>query len=191
MQFNAPNPTPPKYSLQLLKGEKEPVFSQELISYRFDDGSSFPVSYVDFAKQYGYGRTCGEFFIYIPMRDYCDSFFNRCKAIKSTYNHLLNNPDDVWFDLKPDADFEMLKRLIPFAKSENGYYLFWDPYGSIANEMDIYITDFRTGFIKVARNLYELIDKMTSAQHFQEVFPLFRQQPLPATFEPMKRHSSE
>ncbi len=177
-----------KYNLQILREQKEPVNMDELIRFRFDDGSSFPTSYIDFAKQYGFGRTCGEFLIYVPMGDYCDSFFNQTLAIKRTYSDVLRSPNDVWFPLKPDVDFEKLKRLIPFARSENGNYLFWDSERSIPDEMDIYITDFGgLGFIKTASSLYELIEKMTDSNQFKKVFPLFYKDALPATFEPIQK----
>ena len=179
-----------KYILNTSPEEKTPANEVELNSFRFNDGSAFPVSYIEFAQQFGYGITCGEFMIYVPMGDYCDSFSNQNKAIKSTYSDVLKNPDDVWFPLEPDADFETLSRLIPFGKSENGYYLFWDSKRSSPNEMDIYITDFRgLGFVKAAGNLYELIAKMTNSEHFKEVFPRFRQEELPATFKPLQKRT--
>ena len=84
-----------KYTLQVSSGEKTPVNTHELTSFRFADGSAFSASYVDFARQFGYGITCGEFMIYIPMGDYCDSFLNQSKAIKNTYCDVLENPDEM------------------------------------------------------------------------------------------------
>jgi len=176
-----------KYSLQVLTDEITHANIDELIEFRFANGLAFPTSYIDFAQQFGYGVTCGEFLIYVPMGNYCDSFSIRSKAIKGTYNDVLEDHNNLWFPLEPDVDFEKLDSLIPFASSENGYYLFWDSTKSLVGEMDIYITDFRgLGFIKVAKNLYELIKKMTSSIYFKEVFPLFRQNSLPATFKPLK-----
>jgi hypothetical protein len=173
----------------MLEGKKEPVNLDEMLSYRFGDGTSFPTSYIEFARQYGFGLTCGEFLIYIPMGGYCDSFFSQSCAIKGTYSDVLGNPNDVWFDIEPDVDFERLKRLIPFASSDNGNYLFWDSARTVPNEMDIYITDFRgLGFVKAASSLYELIEKMTDPKQFKEVFPLFYQEELPATFMPFQKH---
>lgn len=175
-----------EYNLQVVEGTTKPIKRDKLSSFKFEDGTSFPASYVDFAIQYGYGVTCGQFLIYMPIASNCDSFTNQSQVIKSTYSDVLGNPGDVWFPLEPDMDFEKLKRLIPFAKSENGYYLFWDIVRNTSNEMDIYITDFGgLGFIKAASNLYELIAKITSPEHFKEVFPLFVQEALPATFRPI------
>lgn len=177
-----------KYNLQVLSEQIEPAGIEELQSFRFGDGSSFPTSYAVFAKQYGYGVTCGEFLIYVPMGDYCDSFTIQSGAIKATYGDVLESPDKVWFPLEPDADHALLRRLIPFSRSENGKYLFWDTKRSTPDEMDIYITDFNgLGFIKAAANLYELLDKMTNPDRFKEVFPLFVREPLPATFKPLRK----
>lgn len=179
-----------KYNLQVLSEPVEPAGVEELQAFRFGDGSPFPASYVRFAKQYGYGVTCGEFLIYVPMGDYCDSFTVQSAAIKATYADALESPDKVWFPLEPDADFDKLRRLIPFSRSENGYYLFWDAKRREPDEMDIYITDFKgLGFIKAAANLYELLDKMTNPDRFKEVFPLFAREPLPATFWPLRKIS--
>ena len=52
------------------------------------------------------------------------------------------------------------------------------------DEMDIYITDFRaTGFLRVASNLYDFFDKVTSPDRYKEVLP-FAQGMLPNTFQP-------
>lgn len=119
------------------------------------------------------------------MGDYPDSFVNQSAGIKSTYSDVLCNPDEVWFDLEPDADIEVLRRLVPFSKSENGFYLFWD-VDSGKDEMDIYVSDFNgLGFVKAASSLCEFFERVTSAERYKQVFPLFRQSPLPATFEPI------
>jgi hypothetical protein len=178
-----------KFNLQMLEGKQEPAALEELLAFRFEDGTGFPASYIEFAKQYGYGVTCDQFLIYVPLGDYCDSFKNQSRAIRGTYSDVLGSAEDVWFDLAPDVDFEKLKRLIPFAGSENGNYLFWDPARKTPDEMDIYITDFRgLGFVKAAANLQELIEKMTSAERYKEVSPLFYKEPLPATFRPVQKH---
>lgn len=177
-----------EYGLHVLEGCKEPVELEELLAFRFEDGSPFPASYIAFARQYGFGVTCGQFLIYVPMGGHCDSFLSQSRAIRGTYSDVLSGPDAVWFPLEPDVDFEKLKRLIPFAGSENGNYLFWEPERTTPDEMDIYITDFRgLGFVKAASNLYELVEKMTSNERFREVFPLFYSEALPATFKPLQK----
>lgn len=153
-----------------------------LHNFTFVNGRKFPPSYVSFVRQYGYGLSCGLFIIYIPMGDYPDSFFIRSKEIISTYQDVLNNKEELWFDVAPDLEYSKLKDLIPFGVSENGDYLFWDIM-SKESEMDIYITDFRaTGFLRVARDLYDFFYKVTSPDRYKEVLP-FAQEMLPNTFQ--------
>ena len=153
-----------------------------LHDFTFKNGRKFPSSYVSFVRQYGYGLSCGLFIIYTPMGDYPDSFFIRSKEIISTYQDVLDNKENLWFDVAPDLEYSRLKDLIPFGVSENGDYLFWDIM-STEDEMDIYITDFRaTGFLRVASDLYELFYKVTSPDRYKEVLP-FAQEKLPTTFQ--------
>ncbi|MDR0817277.1 MAG: SMI1/KNR4 family protein, partial [Clostridiales Family XIII bacterium] len=159
----------------------------ELSAFRFVNNRPFPSSYKDFSQVYGYGISCGEFIIYVPMGHYCDSFIFQSEVIKNTYADLLYKRADVWFPLGPDVNFEILRCLVPFSKSENGNYLFWD-IDSGYDEMDIYITDFRgLGFIKAARDLYEFFDKVTSQERYNEVFPKLYGSPLPSTFRSLKK----
>lgn len=152
--------------------------------FSFTNGRKFPTSYQKFVKKFGYGRVLGEWFIYIPMGDYGDSWNIRSEEIRSTYY------DDViqgelWFDLEPDGTIEIIKQLVPFAQSENGYYLFWNIVSQpIINEFDIYITDFRgLGVRKAATSIDELIDKMIDKNRFNEIIPLFCQEPYSPIFE--------
>ena len=95
-----------------------------LHDFTFVNGKKFPPSYVSFVRQYGYGLSCGLFIIYIPMGDYPDSFFVRSREIISTYQDVLDNKEELWFDVAPDLEYSKLKDLIPFGVSENGDYLF-------------------------------------------------------------------
>ncbi|MDR2285615.1 MAG: SMI1/KNR4 family protein [Sphingobacterium sp.] len=152
-----------------------------LDSYRFPSGQSFPDSYKAFARSLGYGLLLGQFHVYIPMGDYGDSWNVRSKGIQSTYYQDVLD-DDIWFDLEPDGSVALLKRLVPFAASDNGYYLFWDVESGVDNEFDIYITDFRgTGFRKVGETLYEVIQNLTSDSIIQRM--PFEKEALPDTFE--------
>ena len=144
---------------------------EKLHSYRFSDGLLFPPSYIEFAEQYGYGRVCRNLFIYIPMDNYCDSVFTQSESIKRTYADVLNDENDLWFDLSPDMDYHRLKTLFPFAKSENAHYLFWDTSIRQGSEFDIYISDFRSGFFKAVGDLDGFFDKYCGE----------------AVFEPLKR----
>ena len=121
------------------------------------------------------------------MDDYGDSWNIRTDAIKNTYyNDLINN--NIWFELEPDGNIELLKRLVPFAASENGYYLFWDTTIMEKNEFNIYITDFNgIGFRNAGKTLYEVLEKMTHQKYYKEIFPVFEKEPLPKIFECLNR----
>lgn len=170
-------------------------FDLEITGNRLEKGDSsaletfvFPKSYVDFVEKYGYGLSCNLFLIYIPMGDYPDSFFVRKDEIISTYQDVLDDEDEIWFDLEPDITYEQLKQMVPFGISENGHYLFWDTGESSENgEFNIYITDFRgVGFTKVASNLYEFFERVTSKEEFETVLP-FTQEALSKTFKPLEK----
>jgi hypothetical protein len=170
-----------KYNLNIIG---EPIEFGNIIfldNYKLYNNTHFPNSYKEFIKKYGYGITLGQFYIYIPMDDYGDSWNIRTEEIKNTYyNDIQNN--NIWFDLEPDCDIEIIKRLIPFSASENGYYLFWDPEDKNGKELKIYITDFRTGFRKIGNTLYEIIEKMINIKYLKEILP-FAKEPLPNIFK--------
>jgi hypothetical protein len=116
------------------------------------------------------------------MDNYGDSWNVRTEEIKNTYyNDVINN--EIWFDLEPDGNIELLKRIVPFGSSDNGYYLFWDIETMENNEFEIYLTDFRgTGFKKVGKTLYELLGKMANEKYYKKILP-FSKEPLPNIFE--------
>lgn len=156
-----------------------------LKSYQFENGREFPFSYREFVDKYGYGLTLEQFHIYISMRDYGDSWNVRTEEIKSTYYDDINN--DIWFDLEPDGNIELLKRLVPFSSSDNGYYLFWDIESHNQEEFDIYLTNFRgSRFRKIGESLYEVIDKLTSSEKIKSVMP-FATNALPNKFQCLVR----
>ena len=155
-----------------------------LSTFRFNNGRSFPLSYIRFVRKYGYGLTVDLFHIYIPLAEHGDSIFIRSDEIRSTYyEDVLNG--DIWFEVAADVSLSTLKNLYPFASSDNGEYLFWDLNSLNRNndEMDIYMTDFRSIELKkVASSLYEFIDKITNANKYKELLP-FSNQPLPSIFK--------
>jgi hypothetical protein len=156
-----------------------------LENFRFPNGKAFPKSYKSFVKNYGYGLALGEFHIYIPMGNYGDSLTVRSDEIRSTYIDDVKN-DDIWFDIGPDCSLSIVKRLFPFASSDNGYYLFWDYEIDVAGELDIYITDFKgTGFRKAGKSIDELISNLTGGS-IKEFLP-FCSHPLPRTFKCLKK----
>lgn len=82
----------------------------------------------------------------------------------STYQNVLDNEDELWFDLGNDLQYSNLKHLIPFASSENGHYLFWNISSHPKeNEFDIYITDFRgIPFTYIGKSLYDFVEEVSS-----------------------------
>lgn len=154
----------------------------ELESFRFSNGYKFPKSYRNFVKEFGYGLTLEQFHIYLPMGDYGDSIFIRSEEIQCTYiDDVLNN--DIWFDIEPDGTKEILKRLYPFASSDNGVYLFWDTGSFNNDEFDIFMTDFRgIGFKKIAGNLYDCLESLTEGYKIREELP-FAISPMKNIFE--------
>ena len=173
------------YNLKKVR-DKLTLGSIELLhSHTFFNGRKFPQSYINFVENYGYGLSCDLFIIYVPMENYPDSFFIRSQEIIGTYQDVLDNEDELWFDMEPDLSYKKLKDLIPFAMSENGHYLFWDIESENSEEFDIYITDFKgLGFTKTGKNLYDFFEKLTSKNKFKEILP-FTESSLPATFEPI------
>ena len=146
-----------------------------LETHRLKNGKPFPDSYKAFVREYGYGRALGEWLIYIPMGEYGDSWSVRSQEIRGAYiNYVMSG--DIWWELEPDGSVELMIRMIPFAMSENGYYLFWDIERGEGNEFEIYMTDFRgMGFRRVGASLYAVIEKMTGSGLVVK--------PLPQTFE--------
>ncbi len=131
----------------------------ELDNFHFPNGKKFPSSYRQFAKQYGYGLLCDLFLIYVPLGDYCDSWFNQTSVLKEVFNDFISNS---WYlTLEPDGDESLFLNAVPFGKSENGDFLFWDISSEPKNdEFDIYITDFGgIGVIKIAESMDEFIEK--------------------------------
>lgn len=174
-----------KFNLELLSNKTEKGNLLVLKKYRFPNGRMFPDSYINFVNEYGYGLSANMFIIYIPLEDSDDSFFIRSQEIIATYQEVLNDESELWFDLLPDMSFSLLKDLVPFAMSENGHYLFWNTQSKSSDEFDIYLTDFRgTGFIRVASNLYDFFAKVTSVSSYKEVLP-FQTKVLPKTFMPL------
>ena len=58
----------------------------ELANFRFTNGRGFPASYQRFATQYGWGRSLGNYLVYIPASPHeCDSWQQARAAVKSTY----------------------------------------------------------------------------------------------------------
>ncbi|MCS2858563.1 hypothetical protein NXY44_00030 [Phocaeicola vulgatus] len=74
----------------------------------------------------------------------------------------------IWI-LEPDGSRELMQKCEPFAKGEDGSYLFWDIESQpIEEEFDMHLTDFSgLGVRKVATSIDELFDKMTDKKSIQ------------------------
>ena len=155
-----------------------------LHSFTFDNGRRFPASYIAFVEEFGYSICCDLFLVYIPMVNHQDSFFIRSEQIISTYQEVLDDENELWFDLGQDLTYAQLKNLVPFSMSENGHYLFWDICHGADREFDIYLTHFKgIAFTRVAGDLFELFQKLTSTKNFKGILP-FSSRPLPKVFKP-------
>jgi hypothetical protein len=176
-----------KYNLKIIGKPTEFGNIDFLENHKFKNDKPFPNSYKEFVKKYGYGKTLGQFFIYIPMNDYGDSWNIRTEEIKNTYyDDLIKN--NIWFELEPDANMELLRNLVPFACSENGFYLFWNPETENDGEFDIFVTDFNgLGFRRAGKTLYEVLEKMANEKYYKEIFPIFVKEAFPNVFECFKK----
>ncbi|OCG56726.1 hypothetical protein A9G36_02520 [Gilliamella sp. Choc6-1] len=172
--------------LKLINSFKEPVDRDFLDNYIFGNNREFPNSYKDFAINYGYGLLCNLFLIYIPMENYCDSWQNQFKFMKQLFSEYIDN--EWYLTLDPDGDIVLMRDAVPFAKSENGEFLFWNINSkSKNNEFDIYITDFKgLGVVKIAETLDEFVYKITHAGDYPET-KYFISNSLPAEFKSILR----
>jgi hypothetical protein len=155
--------------------------ASSLESFRFENGPGFPPSYKQFCEELGYGRLCGLFLIYPPLGDHPDSFMMQNEDMKGLFEGYTDPP---LFSLteQPGA-IELVKNAEPFAKSENGEFLFWD----IDNQLDdgefpIYFTDFSSGVKAAGNSLKEFIAIVTDPARYKKVLH-FYQQPLAKSFE--------
>lgn len=167
-----------KFDLQVIHPARVGADSQQLERFAFANGRGFPLSYRLFARQYGWGRSLGEFLIYLPSReDHCDSWQQARQRVKSSYLHELDDyADEDGFELA------LMRRMEPFAVGESGYYLFWDiEQGSLPGEFDIYVSDFRAGLYLAGASLVEVFENLTTPS---AVFnKMFGGQPFARTFE--------
>ena len=75
-----------------------------------------------------------------------------------------------------------MKRMEPFAKSESGYYLFWDIYSEdLPNEFNIYATDFVGDIYLLGKDLFEVFYNLTNDTKILK--ECFNRTPWPKTFE--------
>ncbi len=150
-------------------------------------GRALPESYRQYAQEQGYGLLCNLFIVYLPLdgghENHPDSWFVQRQRISKLFQHYL---EKSLYLFKEDESYpELVAHAEPFARSENGDFLFWDTRQVLHNgEMPIYCTDFSSGICHAGNNLFSFIKNVTSAQRFKAVLP-FHTQSLPATFKPL------
>jgi hypothetical protein len=171
-------------NLRILNNQITKVDLQFLENFQFSNGRKFPKSYREFAKKYGYGLLCDLFIIYVPLGDYCDSWINQTSVLKETFHDFISN--DWYLTLEPDGDESLILDAVPFGKSENGEFLFWNISSEPQkDEFDIYITDFGgIGVIKIAESMSEFINKITNLNLDSRINE-FVNHSLPQTFLPL------
>ena len=92
------------------------------------------------------------------------------------------NDIDEYIDYYPDESLNLMKRMEPFAKSESGYYLFWDIYSEDSpNEFNIYATDFVGDIYLLGKDLFEAFYNLTNDTKILK--ECFNRAPWPKTFE--------
>jgi len=91
-------------------------------------GTALPPSYRAFVKRYGFGLSAGLFMIYVPAPP---GYTGRSQNLVDTSRVLSRELREAlahgWIRFEPDGSEEIVRRLIPFAYSENGDRLAWDP----------------------------------------------------------------
>lgn len=147
-----------------------------------DNMMFFPKSYETYSKELGYGLLCNLFIIYLPWAGeynlHPDSWFVQNIEMKDLFQYYL----DVELSIFDENDKKLLEFAEPFAKSENGEFLFWDKRVVLENnEMPIYFTDFASGIFYVGSTIYELITIVTG-EEYKNVLKFYTKQ-LPLTFE--------
>ena len=167
------------YDLKILNTSQVLADKKYLKEFKFANGKSLPYSYQSFAAQFGWGRVLDNYLIYIPLNPkFHDSWQNAREDIKSTY---INNINE-YIDYYPDESLDLMKRMEPFAKSESGYYLFWDIYSEdLPNEFNIYATDFVGDIYLLGKDLFEVFYNLTNDTKILK--ECFNRAPWPKTFE--------
>ncbi|RZJ88407.1 MAG: hypothetical protein EOO60_11120 [Hymenobacter sp.] len=176
------------FSFDYLKKQSviTPADNEYLLTHKLADGKGFPPSYIAFATQLGWGRLGGLFLIYVPMKQYADSWLIQSPRIKHFMNEFYVEMEGDPFLVEPDGYLGIEQALLPFGMSENGEYLAWDTnHRGATDEMPIYVLAARFGGIRYgAADLYQFIEKCTDNTAVKSALgPGYAA--LPRTFEPL------
>lgn len=167
------------YNLEIISYSQVFADSKYLKEFRFANGKPFPYSYQIFVDQFGWGRALNNYLIYIPSNPkFHDSWQQAREDIRSTY---INNIDE-YIGYYPNDLLSLMERMEPFARSESGYYLFWDIYSdNLADEFDIYATDFVGDIYLLGKDLFEVFYNLTNTTEILQ--KCFNTKPWPKIFE--------
>ena len=157
-----------------------------LKSHKIYKEIGFPPSYIDFVMEFGWGRLCGLFLVYVPLLDnkFPDSWEVQSKKYKGWMDDFYGAEGKVYdFLFEPDGTAELVKNAVPFAMSENGDYLIWDVENpDERGECPIYgITPRFSGIIYYGRDLFEAISYITDKYYGNDAPTDFE---VAKTFEP-------
>jgi hypothetical protein len=128
-------------------------------------GIRIPSSYSAFVRRYGFGISLNNFIIYVPTEPGETRKSENLVASARTLGR--ENREVVagkLASLEPDGSEELLLRLVPFAYSENGEQLAWDPAKATGtDEYEIYLIDSRyAGVFRAGPDLTSVLERAAS-----------------------------
>ncbi|WP_434391129.1 SMI1/KNR4 family protein [Melittangium boletus] len=152
-------------------------------------GLTFPPSYREFAKRYGFGEVSDMFVVHVPVpAGATPGCAGLLEVSRQLSRELLEMDAAPPLDVHPDGTRELVRRLVPFGKSRNGDVVAWDPVApSGGGELWLYLVSMRGGDVhRAAPNLAVFLAK-TLEPGLGGMLERMQTQ-LPATFSP---HSFE
>lgn len=149
---------------------------------RLPDGRPLPKSYQDFCSELGFGKLFNLFEVFVPLKDEnapyaLQSQIAQMKLMFLDYIH-------PFLGAGPEAaEITLLEHAVPFARSDEGQYLYWDLSKSLENgEYPIRYAYFSmqiTG-TPAGNSMAELIENMT-CEKSRDIL-IFNYRPLKAVF---------
>ena len=186
-----PHSTPQLFLMSLFESLKQPwgivpADGAYLQAHRFPDGQGFPASYQAFATQFGWGRLCAFWLIYVPLGSYPDSWLVQSPAIRQLMDAFYAEMDHDPLFREPDGYDGIEQSLLPFARSENGEFLAWDlAHRDAAGALPIYVLAPHLGGMRYgAQSLEHLVEECTDEVAVKTMLGA-GYTALPAVFEPL------
>ncbi|VXB67854.1 conserved hypothetical protein [Microbacterium sp. 8M] len=131
-------------------------------SHRLPDGAGFPPSYVSFVRSFGWGRLFGLWLIYTPvLQGFGDGVVARGGRLTASLHEDFDDgrAQGYGWKIEPDGSWELARRLVIFAMSENGDYLAWDTGGRDQDgELPIYHTARFNSLTYAGRDLHAALE---------------------------------